>query len=134
MRVLLDTHIALWAVLKTERLSPETKEYLQDPGSKIFYNVISIWKVSLKHSFNPGNMEIPPSEFRKLCQAAGFTEIPIEYQHVLGLDLLVQKDGCPIHKDPFDRILLAQAMVEKMCFLTHDSRIPTFEYSGIISV
>ena len=134
MKILLDTHIALWAVLKTEALSSETKEILLSKNNEIFYSVISIWEVSLKHSINPENMKITASEFRQLCQDSGFIEIPIEHQHILGLDSLTQKEGYPEHKDPFDRLLLSQAVTEKAKFLTHDSKISTFDTGNIILV
>ena len=134
MRILLDTHIALWAVVKSTLLTPETKTLLLSKDNEIFYSVVSIWEVSLKHAINPENMAITAAEFRSLCQSSGFIEIPVEYQHVLGLDALVQKDGCPAHKDPFDRILLSQSITEKMMFLTHDAKMTTFDSDNIISV
>ena len=134
MRLLLDTHIALWAVLKSDTLSSETKDILLSESNEIFYSVISLWEVSLKHSINSENMEIDASAFRSLCQESGFTEVPVEYHHVLGLDSLVQKKGALMHKDPFDRILLSQALVERMHFVTHDSKIATFETENVILV
>lgn len=77
MRILIDTDIALWATLKTDALSPIAKDFLLSSGNEIFYSVISIWEVSLKHSINPENMEITASEFRQLCQDSGFIEIPL---------------------------------------------------------
>ena len=134
MKILLDTHIALWAVMKTDALTNEMKSILLSPNNEIFYSVISIWEVSLKHSINPYNMEVTASEFRRLCQESGFIEMPIEYHHVLGLDNLSQKEGYPAHKDPFDRLLLAQSMTEKMNFLTHDSKIASFDTDTVILV
>ena len=106
MRILIDTDIALWATLKTDALSPIAKDFLLSSGNEIFYSVISIWEVSLKHSINPENMEITASEFRQLCQDSGFIEIPLEYHHILGLDRLTQKEGCPVHKDPIAASLI----------------------------
>lgn len=134
MKILLDTHIALWATLKTDALSAKAKEILLSSDNEIFYSVISIWEVSLKHSINPENMEVTASEFRQLCQDSGFIEIPLEYHHILGLDRLSQKKGCPIHKDPFDRLLLAQSITERMDFITHDAKISTFDSGNIIAV
>ena len=134
MKILLDTHIALWAILKSDAFAPETKEILLSRDNEVFYSVISIWEVSLKHSINPENMEITPAEFRRLCQDSGFKEIPVEYQHILALDSLAQKEGCPVHKDPFDRLLLAQSVAEGMYFMTHDAKITTFVSGNIIPV
>ncbi len=134
MKILLDTHIALWAVLKSDALTSETRKMLVSSDNKIYYSVISIWEVSLKHSINPQNMEVSPSEFRQFCQESGFIEIPVEYQHILALDSLEPKEGYSIHKDPFDRLLLAQAIVEEMYFVTHDSKIATFSSENVILV
>ena len=134
MRILLDTHIALWAVLQTNQLSRETREILLSSDNEIFYSVVSIWEVSLKHSINPDNMTISDGDLRSICKDSGLIEIPVDYQHVLGLDMLRQKDGFPVHKDPFDRILLSQAIVEEMHFLTHDSKIATFDSDKVILV
>ena len=78
MRILLDTHIALWAVLQTNQLSRETREILLSSDNEIFYSVVSIWEVSLKHSINPDNMTISAGDFRSLCQDSGFIEIPVD--------------------------------------------------------
>ena len=134
MKILLDTHIALWATLKTDALSTKAKELLLSSDNEIFYSVISIWEVSLKHSINPENMEISASEFRQLCQDSGFIEISLEYHHILGLDRLSQKEGFPAHKDPFDRLLLAQSITEQMGFMTHDAKISTFDTNNVIEV
>ncbi len=79
-------------------------------------------------------MEITASEFRNLCLESGFREIPLEYQHILGLDQLSQKGGFKEHKDPFDRLLLSQAISEGMYLITHDRKISTFDSKSIISV
>ena len=76
MKVLLDTHIALWAVLKTDSLSQAAKDILLSEDNEVFYSVISLWEVSLKHMINPRNMEVSAVEFRHLCQESGFIEIP----------------------------------------------------------
>ena len=129
MRILIDTDIALWATLKTDALSPIAKDFLLSSGNEIFYSVISIWEVSLKHSINPENMEITASEFRQLCQDSGFIEIPLEYHHILGLDRLTQKEGCPVHKDPNHCIcypvhLFTAAAPDLVCLLRNPSALP----------
>ena len=134
MKILLDTHIVLWSVLESSHLKTETKEVLLSSDNEIFYSVISLWEVSLKHSINPKSMEISASEFRNLCQESGFIELSVEYMHILGLDSLVQKENYPIHRDPFDRILLSQSIAEGMMFLTHASKIATFDSNNILLV
>lgn len=120
--------------MKSYALAPEAKDMLLSTDNEIYYSVISIWEVSLKHSINPDNMQITPTEFRQLCLDSGFNEIPVVYHHILGLDSLTQKEGFPSHKDPFDRLLLSQSIVEQMRFLTHDSKIATFNVDNVILV
>ena len=134
MKILIDTHIALWATMYSDRLSASGQRILLSPENEVFFSVISIWEVSLKHSIDPKNMEISSKEFRKLCLEAGFIEMPLEAKHVLGLETLIQKAGYSQHKDPFDRILLAQAQEEGMSFMTHDQKIATFDMDSIILV
>ena len=134
MKLLLDTHIAVWAISQSNKLTDRTKTLLLSPENEIYFSVISLWEVSLKHSIDPEDMEITASEFRTLCLESGFHEISLDYQHILGLDQLIQKEGTREHKDPFDRLLLSQAITEKMHFITHDHRIPTFDFKNIIPV
>ena len=134
MKILLDTHIALWAVTQSQSLTPKAKEILLSDSNEIYYSLISIWEVSLKHSINPANMDITAAIFRQLCLESGFIEMPIDYRHILGLDNLRQIEGMPVHKDPFDRLLLSQAIVENALFMTHDSKFPTFETSNLVIV
>ena len=75
MKILLDTHIALWAVTKSNALTEKAKTMLLSEGNEIFYSLVSVWEVSLKHSINPSNMEITAAEFRRLCHESGFLEI-----------------------------------------------------------
>lgn len=134
MKILIDTHIALWATMYIERLSHAGQNILISPENEVFFSVISIWEVGLKHSIDPKNMEISSAEFRRICLEAGFIEMPLEAKHILGLESLTQKEGYPLHKDPFDRILLAQAQIEGMTFMTHDQKIATFDTKDVILV
>ena len=132
MKILLDTHIALWSVLQSDKLSEKEKNLLLDEENEIYYSVISIWEVEIKHGINPKNMEVSAEEFRELCTAAGFIEVPLEAQHIFQIDSLKPKDGYPMHKDPFDRVLLAQSISEDLYFMTHDDKIRTFQTDKII--
>ena len=133
MRILLDTHVALWVLLQASALTKSAREMLYSADS-VYFSVISVWEVCLKHEINPQNMAVPAGRFRQLCLDAGFVELPIESKHVLAVEDLKQKEGSHIHKDPFDRLLLAQAKAEELLFMTHDKKIQTFDTANIIAI
>lgn len=127
MRILLDTHIALWAIADTEKLSDEVIRLLEQESNEVFYSEASIWEIAIKHKIKPENMPISEEEFVALCESTGFTRLPIEAEHIFMLKTLVRFKDAPKHNDPFDRLLLAQAKYENLKLLTHDLQ---FSYYG----
>lgn len=125
MNILLDTHIALWLLSDDARLSDTARNLIQNPDNEIFYSVISMWEVSIKHSAGK-NMPISGKEFLLYCEAAGFRKLELDSSHVFNLENLYPKENSEEHKDPFDRILLAQAKAEGMILLTHDRKFSTW--------
>ena len=131
--ILCDTHILLWALLKTSKLPTKAKELLTDADNKIFYSSVSIWEVAIKFLKKPDKIDnISPEKLVELCDGSGFTELRLRARHVLQLQTLSRPDDAPPHNDPFDRILLAQAKAEDMTFLTHDSLIAAYNDPCII--
>lgn len=126
MRILLDTHIALWAVAGTGKLSKEVIQMLETEKNEIYYSVASVWEIAIKHHIKPEQMPMPEEEFVKLCEKTGFDLLPVETRHIFIVKTLVRPADAPRHNDPFDRILLAQAKCENMMLLTHDSLIPYY--------
>nr|WP_304430330.1 type II toxin-antitoxin system VapC family toxin [uncultured Acetatifactor sp.] len=126
MRILLDTHIALWAVADSGRLSEEVARMLEAEKNEIYYSVASVWEIAIKHHIKPEQMPIPEEEFVELCDETGFVLLPVETRHIFMVKTLVRSADAPKHNDPFDRILLAQAKCENMTMLTHDSLIPYY--------
>lgn len=122
MRILLDTHIALWAIADTEKLSDEVCKILKTKDNEVFYSVASVWEIAIKHKIKPENMPISEEEFVALCEKTGFTRLPIEEEHIFIIKTLVRSKDAPKHNDPFDRVLLAQAKYEDLILLTHDSQ------------
>lgn len=121
-RILLDTNAWLWFALRSERLSPAARELLGDAEAQIFLSAASIWEVVIKHGSNRLALPLPPSEFvAEFGQDAGFDPLPIAPAHTLAVAQLP-----PIHRDPFDRILVAQAQVEGLVLLTSDATIPRY--------
>lgn len=88
MRILLDTHIALWAIADTAKLSDEVIKILEKESNEVFYSVASVWEVAIKHKLKPENMPVSEEEFVALCEKTGFTRLPIEADHIFMLKTL----------------------------------------------
>ncbi len=134
MRILLDTHIALWAVADTAKLSDEAAAMLESEKNEVFYSTASIWEVAIKHRIRPGNMPLSEEEFVDLCERTHFTRLPIQAEHIFWIKTLARPANAPKHNDPFDRMLLAQAKCEQLTFMTHDSLIPYYDESCIMHI
>ena len=121
MRILLDTHIALWALTDSPRLSSHARTLILEAGNSIHISAATVWEISIKHRLARGDMPISGTEARQLFIEAGYAELPITAQHAAVTEEL------PLHHaDPFDRILIAQAVSEPMRLLTHDSQLPAY--------
>lgn len=134
MKILLDTHIALWAIADTSRLTREVIALLESTDNEIFYSVASVWEVAIKHKAKPEQMPISENEFVSLCERTGFVRLPIKNEHIYLIKTLARPEDAPKHQDPFDRMLIAQAKREGLILLTHDSLIPYYHESCIMSV
>lgn len=116
MKVLLDTHLLLWAADEFERLPAAAREAIADPGNELLFSAASLWEVAIKTGQGRTDLEVDSRLFRRNLGDSGYVELPITGEHalaVLGLP--------PIHKDPFDRILNAQCIVEGIELLTADA-------------
>lgn len=134
MKILLDTHIALWAVADTGKLSGEVIKLLESNDNEVFYSVASVWEVAIKHKIRPEQMPVPEEAFVRLCQKTGFVQLPIKDRHVFLLKTLERPVTAPKHNDPFDRLLIAQAKYENLKLVTHDSLIPYYKEDCIMYV
>ncbi len=134
MNLLLDTHIAIWALNDDPQLSPKGRKLLLDANNTIYYSTVSVWEVLLKHAKNPSNLELSAADFSKYCKQAGFYPLSLSDKHILAVETLKRAEHAKEHNDPFDRLLLAQAKIENLSFVTHDSLIPGYEERCIISV
>lgn len=126
MRVLLDTHIALWSVAASSKLSPELRPLLASRQNVVYYSLASVWEVAIKHAIRPDNMPISEERFVDLCERTGFVQLPITAKQIYGIKSLSRPDGSPKHNDPFDRLLIAQAKEEGLTFVTHDALLPYY--------
>jgi PIN domain nuclease of toxin-antitoxin system len=115
LRLLLDTHLLLWASGPTERLPAAAALMLDDPDNELLFSVASLWEITIKHGLRRPDFQVDPRVFRQELLENGYTELTITSDHAFAVGLLP-----PIHRDPFDRILIAQAAAEAITLLTSD--------------
>ncbi|MEQ1930795.1 MAG: type II toxin-antitoxin system VapC family toxin [Parvularculaceae bacterium] len=121
MNCLLDTHLLLWVADESDRLSPTARRLIEDETTSVSFSVASIWEVSIKASVRPIEFVADPRRLRRMLVDNGWIEIPITSEHAVAI-----RDLPPIHADPFDRMLLAQAHVEGMTLLTSDAVVAQY--------
>ena len=134
MKVLIDTHIAIWAVLNDPKLPKPAKDIILNRENEIFYSTASVWEITIKHMLHPDRLRINGNLLERGCEENGYLVLPVLNKHVSALETLKRPKDAPKHNDPFDRIMVAQAKAEGMMFLTHDSLIPYYDEPFIISV
>lgn len=134
MNLLLDTHIAIWALNDDSALSEKARKLILNPDNTIYYSAVSVWEVLLKHARRPERIPFDEADFSEGCREAGFIPLGLDDKHILAVRTLSRPEGLKEHNDPFDRLLLAQAKVENLLFLTHDELIPGYGEPCVISV
>lgn len=124
VRFLLDTHIALWAVVAPEHLSDEIQRQIADPANSVAVSIVTLWEIAIKRSVRPGQTHAPRLSARTAdlaFAAADFDRLAIAVDHVSIVE------GLPLHhRDPFDRLLLAQALGDGRTFLTRDKQLAAY--------
>ena len=133
MDIILDTHIALWALENNDKLSHYAKEMISDLNNNIYFSAISVMEISIKHKKFPDLFKISGEDFYNDCLNAGYYTMPLKSKHAIFMDKLNLKDGF-IHNDPFDRALLAQAKQERFIFLSHDHMFENYNENFIMIV
>ncbi len=118
MTFLLDTHVLLWAAGDPARLTPQARNLLRNPATELMFSAASIWEVVIKRALGRSDFRVEPLQLRDGLLRHGYGELAIRSEHTLAVGLLP-----PIHNDPFDRILMAQAQVENITLLTKDKRL-----------
>ncbi len=121
MKILLDTHLLLWAAGQPNRLSAAARRLISDSRTELLFSAASIWEVVIKHGLGRSDFQIDARLLRRGLLDNGYSELPILSEHVVVVDSLPS-----IHKDPFDRLLVAQATVEGITLLTADSLVAAY--------
>ncbi|MBW1720774.1 MAG: type II toxin-antitoxin system VapC family toxin [Deltaproteobacteria bacterium] len=124
MKLLLDTHILLLAAGVPEKLTESVRTILTSPENTLFFSAVSIWEIIIKLGLGRKDFKVDAYRFRKGLVAHGYTELPVTAEHALRVESLP-----PLHKDPFDRMLLAQARTEGLLLVTADAVVAQYEES-----
>lgn len=115
MNILLDTHVALWAIADSPKLVKKARELIESPRSTVWISAATIWEIAIKHGLGRGDMPVSAPDALRYFQQSGYRFLPVEPEHAAAVGELASH-----HADPFDRILVAQAIVEPMRLITHD--------------
>ena len=127
MRLLLDTHILLWALDQPARLDSGTRALLEDPANEVLFSAASIWEIAIKVRLGRADFPVRPDAIAQAARDTGFTELPVR------ADAAARVADMPLHhRDPFDRLLVAQAMAEPMRLYTADPLLPP--YSDLVTL
>ena len=121
MRILLDTHVLLWAAGVPERLTREARDLIENPETELVFSAASLWEVAIKHGLGRDDFRVDPHLLRRGLLENGYTELPVAGLHAVALGSLPR-----MHKDPFDRMLVAQAQVEGITLLTADPTVARY--------
>ena len=125
MKLLLDTHLLLWAAGEPDKLSDEALRLIEAPESELFFSAASLWEIAIKSGLGRSDFVVDARVLRRGLLDNGYSELPVVSEHAVAII------GLPaIHKDPFDRMLIAQAMIEGITLLTADAIIA--QYAGPI--
>ena len=121
MKLLLDTHVLLWAAGAPERLASDIRALLDDPDTQPIFSAASLWEIAIKKSLGRGDFIVDARALRHGLLDNGYSELAVSGEHAVAVDALP-----PIHKDPFDRILVVQAIVESITLLTADAIVAQY--------
>lgn len=124
---MLDTHIALWAITDSPRLPKQAFELISNPKNTIWVSVATIWEIAIKFALGRGDMPVSSQDALHYFQQSGYKILAIEAEHVIAAGAL------PIHhQDPFDRVLIGQALTEPMRLMTHDRLVAKYSNTIIL--
>jgi len=121
LRLLLDTHIALWAIADDPRLPSKACDLILDPKNAIYISAATVWEISIKHTLKRETMPVSGAESLHHFRKSGYRFLPVSPEHAAKVEEL----PC-LHPDPFDRILVAQALSEPLILMTHDSQLARY--------
>ena len=128
MNLLFDTHVLLWAAGSPERISRRVRTLIENRENGLVFSVASIWEIVIKRSLGRRDFRVDPQRLRRKLVENGYDELPIGGEHVLGVAALPA-----VHQDPFDRLLLAQAIHEGLALVTADRALARYPASIVVA-
>jgi PIN domain nuclease of toxin-antitoxin system len=128
MRLLLDTHIALWAITGDAKLDRSAQALIADSGNAVFVSAVSLFEIAIKRHRRPESLAVSASEALRLFEEAGYMVLPVSASHATAVEELPL-----LHADPFDRLLAAQALTEPMRLITHDRKLAAYSETFIMA-
>jgi PIN domain nuclease of toxin-antitoxin system len=126
MKILCDTHIIIWYLTGDTRLSQNARDLIDDEDNEIYFSLVSVWEIAIKHDRKPDKLTLSAQDFVSFCEEQAFIEYPLYQRHIFAIESLSRPENAPEHHDPFDRLLLSQAKTDGLTFLTHDTLIPYY--------
>ncbi len=126
MKLLLDTHVLLWAAGAPEKLSKTAQTLIDNPDNQLYFSAASLWEISIKNKLGRADFKVDLAVLRRNLLDNGYEEIAINSAHTIGVDALPN-----IHKDPFDRMLIAQTGVEGITLMTADNAILEYQVAVV---
>lgn len=121
MNLLLDTHLLIWMSSASERLSSRARTLIEASGNRVFFSVASLWEIAIKRSLRRPDFTVDAHILRSHLLESGYFELDVTGDHAVFVDTLP-----PIHREPFDRLLVAQAIIEGLTLLTADSKVAAY--------
>lgn len=121
MKLLLDSHLLLWAAGTPERLPESARALFEDPGNALLFSAASLWEIAIKRGLGRSDFQVDARVLRRGLLDNGYSELPVTSEHAVAIDALP-----PLHRDPFDRILVAQAQVEGITLVTADETVAKY--------
>ena len=118
---MLDTHLLLWAASEPKRLSSKARTLLLAPANQLIFSSASLWEISIKNGLERSDFKVDPRRLWRMLLVNGYRELPVTSEHAVAVN-----DLPPLHKDPFDRILIAQARAEGLLLLTVDKSVAKY--------
>ena len=126
MKLLLDTHLLLRVLTNDPKLSDKARRIISDESNDIYYSVVSAWEIEIKHGKHPTQMTIGGEQLAEFAEKSGFFQVGIDVNAIRYLGKLERKPNVPDHHDPFDRMMICQAAVNGMLFVSEDERIAEY--------
>jgi len=125
LNLLLDTHVALWAITDSPKLSQLARDLIVSPKTTVWVSTANLWEIAIKYALGRGDMPISSHKAMGYFKESGYRILSVDAEHAIAVEELPAH-----HQDPFDRILVAQALIEPMRLMTHDVKVA--QYSDTI--